>query len=187
MAHDEIATAYELLRALEADYQQRSAGLPQQRAIKKPWTGIGFRIAETNLVAAVDDVREILHFPRLTAIPGTKSWVRGMANVRGTLVPIIDLKQYLGHPPVEIHARTRVLVVHHDDLWVGLMVDSIAGLKHFHEDHARALAGELSPALTGYLKGAYAAPAPGSNEELNWYVFSFKELVGNPEFARIAA
>jgi twitching motility protein PilI len=88
---------------------------------------------------------------------------------------------------VEIHTRSRVLVVRNDDLWVGLLVDSIAGLKHFHEDHARAPAGELSPALRGYLKGAYAAPTLDSKDELNWYVFSFKDLVGNPEFVRIAA
>jgi twitching motility protein PilI len=172
---------FELLRTLEETYQRSAAGLPQQREIKKPWTGIGFRIGDMNLVAGVDDVHEILYYPRLTVIPGTKGWVRGMANVRGTLMPIIDLKQYLGQPPVTIHARSRVLVVQSGDLCAGLLVDDVSGLKHFHEDHARKLGGAAQEALRQYLKGAY------QQQDVDWYVFSFKELVGNPDFVRIAA
>lgn len=181
MTRSEHSHPFELLRALEDTYQRGAAGLPQQREIKKPWTGIGFRIGDFNLVAAVDDVHEILYFPRLTVIPGTKGWVRGMANVRGTLMPIIDLKQYLGQPPVTIHARSRVLVVQRDDLCAGLLVDSVSGLKHFHEDHARKFSGAPLSALKQYLKGAY------QQQDVDWYVFSFRELVGNPEFVRIAA
>ncbi len=172
---------FELLRALEEKYQGSAAGLPQQREIKKPWTGIGFRIGDVNLVAGVDDVHEILYYPRLTVIPGTKGWVRGMANVRGTLLPIIDLKQFLGQPPVTIHARSRVLVVQYGELSAGLLVDQVAGLKHFHEDHVRKMNGAAYEALTQYLKGAY------QQQDVDWYVFSFRELVENPDFIRIAA
>lgn len=172
---------YDLLRDLERRYQRDASGLPQQREIRKPWTGIGFNVGGTNFVAPVGDVREILYYPRLTQIPGTKSWVRGMANVRGTLIPIIDLKHYLGHPPVEIHARSRVLVIQNGELWAGLLVDSVSGLKHFHEDHARTLSVDALPGLKSYLKGQYQFG------DIDWYVFSFRELVENPEFIRIAA
>lgn len=174
-------SAFELLRDLEAVYQQRAAGLPQQRAIKKPWTGIGFRIGDLNMVAAVGDVREILYYPRLTLIPGAKGWVRGVANIRGTLMPIIDLKHYLGQPPVDIHARSRVLVIHYDELWAGLLVDDVAGLKHFQEDDVSAVSGDVQSALKDFLKGAYV------HKGAHWHIFSFKELAENPEFIRIAA
>lgn len=172
---------FELLRALEATYQQRAAGLPQQRALKKPWTGIGFRIGALNLVAAVDDVREILYYPPISLIPGAKGWVRGVANIRGTLVPIVDLKHYLGQPPVDIHARSRVLVIHYDELWAGLLVDDVSGLKHFQEDNTSEVSDEARLALKSFLKGAYA------HQDACWHIFSFKELAETPEFIRIAA
>lgn len=172
---------FDLLREVESVCQQRAAGLPQQRAITKPWTGIGFRIGDVNLVAAVDDVREILYYPRLAVVPGAKGWVRGVANIRGTLMPIIDLKHYLGQAPVDIHARSRVLIIHYDELWAGILVDDVAGLKHFQQDSSRSVADELQSALKNYLTGAY------QHQNTDWYVFSFKDLAENPEFMRIAA
>lgn len=172
---------FDVLRELESVFQQHAAGLPQQRAIVKPWTGIGFRIGDINLVAAVDDVREILYYPRLAVVPGAKSWVRGVANIRGTLMPIIDLKHYLGQAPVDINARSRVLIIHYDELWAGLLVDDVAGLKHFQQDNSRSIAAGTNTTLKNYLTGAY------QHQNTNWFVFNFKGLAENPEFVRIAA
>jgi len=181
MNPSEQRAPFDVLRELESVCQQRAAGLPQQRAITKPWTGIAFRIGDVNLVAAVDDVREILYYPRLAVVPGAKGWVRGVANIRGTLMPIIDLKHYLGQTPVDINSRSRVLIIHYDELWAGLLVDDVAGLKHFQQDSSRAVAAELQSALKSYLTGAY------QHQNTDWYVFSFKDLAENPEFVRIAA
>ena len=181
MGPSEQLAPFDVLRELESMCQQRAAGLPQQRAITKPWTGIGFRIGDVNLVAAVDDVREILYYPRLAAVPGAKGWVRGVANIRGTLMPIIDLKHYLGQAPVDINARSRVLIIHYDELWAGLLVDDVSGLKHFQQDNGRSVTAEMQAALKSYLIGAY------QHQNTDWYVFSFKDLAGNPEFMRIAA
>ena len=181
MSPSEQLAPFDLLREFESAYQQRAAGLPQQRAVTKPWTGIGFRIGDINLVAAVDDVREILYYPRLAVVPGAKGWVRGVANIRGTLMPIIDLKHYLGQAPVDINPRSRVLIIHYDELWAGLLVDGVAGLKHFQEDNSRSIAGEMQAALKNYLIGAY------QHQNMDWYVFSFKDLAETPEFVRIAA
>ncbi len=181
MNPSEQLAPFDVLRELASVCQQRAAGLPQQRAITKPWTGIGFRIGDVNLVAAVDDVREILYYPRLAVVPGAKGWVRGVANIRGTLMPIIDLKQYLGQAPVDINARSRVLIIHYDELWAGLLVDDVAGLKHFQQDNSRSIAGEIQSAMKSYLVGAY------QHQNTDWYVFSFKDLAENPEFMRIAA
>ncbi|MBI3774824.1 MAG: purine-binding chemotaxis protein CheW [Gammaproteobacteria bacterium] len=181
MSPAEQLAPFDVLRQLESLCQQGAAGLPQQRAITKPWTGIGFRIGNVNLVAAVDDVREILYYPRLAVVPGAKGWVRGVANIRGTLMPIIDLKHYLGQTPVDINARSRVLIIHYDELWAGLLVDAVAGLKHFQQDTSRSVAAEMQAALKSYLVGAY------QHQNTDWYVFSFKDLAESPEFVRIAA
>ena len=51
---------------------------------------------ETFLVAR-EETREVLGYPAaITRIPGAKSWVKGLANVRGQLLPMLDLRQFLG-------------------------------------------------------------------------------------------
>ena len=81
----------ELLLELETRAQSHAAALPQKIDIKKTWQGLGFRIGSINLIVPLEQVSEILTEVQLTEIPGVKSWVKGIANVRGNLLPIIDL------------------------------------------------------------------------------------------------
>jgi len=90
---------------------------------------------------AIDDVREILEVGRLTALPRTPDFVRGVMNLRGAVVPVIDLVARLGQPPAQIGRRSCVVVVesNHDaegedgdsddgdgeNLVVGLLVDAV--------------------------------------------------------------
>ncbi|GCL63648.1 chemotaxis protein CheW [Pseudaquabacterium pictum] len=71
------------------------------------------RMAVGNDAVAVPiaDVREILEVGRLTALPRTPAFVRGVMNLRGAVVPVIDLVARLGHPPAEIGRRSCVVVV----------------------------------------------------------------------------
>ena len=90
----------QLLQEIEQQCKNTAKGLPQRVDVKESWSGIGFRIGEINLVAPLKQVNEILHVPRLTAVPGTQRWVKGVANIRGTLLPIIDLQGFLHDKPL---------------------------------------------------------------------------------------
>ena len=60
---------------------------------------------ETYLVAR-EETREVLTYPsQLTRVPGAKTWVKGLANVRGALLPVIDLRQFLGSGATPTHAQ----------------------------------------------------------------------------------
>ncbi|NOX42932.1 MAG: purine-binding chemotaxis protein CheW [Gammaproteobacteria bacterium] len=167
---------------LEIEHRSKASavGLPQQAEVKRPWSGIGFKIGDLQMVSAVGDVKEILHFPRVTTIPGTKSWVKGMANVRGNLIPIIDLNGYLGKKLTNLNTNSRVLIINNADLWAGLLVDQVLGLKHFFDDEQTAQKPELDEALDPYLPSGY------QKDNDNWYVFSMKTLAENPEFYQVS-
>jgi len=95
------------------------------------------------LAVPIDDVREILEVGRMTSLPRTPDFVRGVMNLRGAVVPVIDLAARVGQPPISIGRRSCVVVVetdpnHHaegqedaaDDevggpLVVGLLVDAV--------------------------------------------------------------
>jgi len=177
---DSNQSPFDLLLDLEARSKAGATGLPQQVEIRKPWSGIGFRIGEIQLVSAVGDVNEILHFPQLTSIPGTKSWVIGMANIRGTLIPIIDLNGYLGKKLTIINSKSRVLIIHNSDLRAGLLVDQVMGLRHFYDNEKTQQKPAVDKALNRYLSVEYL------KDNGNWYVFSMKMLAENPEFLQVS-
>jgi purine-binding chemotaxis protein CheW len=64
-----------------------------------------------DLAVAIEDVREILEVGRLTALPRTPDFVRGVMNLRGAVVPVIDLAARVGQPAIQIGRRSCVVVV----------------------------------------------------------------------------
>ena len=80
------------------DYEQRSlrhvAGIPEQIDAPGSWRGIGFRLGNRVMVSSIAEVNEILSFPALTTVPGTRDWLLGVANVRD-FVNIRTLPRYV--------------------------------------------------------------------------------------------
>ncbi len=170
----------ELLRAIELRSLESSRGLPQQEDIKGTSLVIGFLVAGKKMVTPVDEVTELLTYPAMSRIPGTKSWVRGIANVRGNLLPIMDLKDYLMREPTELNINSRVLVVNHNGIFAGLLVDEVLGLKHFQdEDYSHKLP-DVDNFLKSYMTGAY------NQDSEEWGIFSMHALAKSPLFLQVA-
>ena len=68
-------------------------------------------VGDQDLAVPIDAVREILEVGRLTALPRTPDFVRGVMNLRGAVVPVIDLAARVGQPPITIGRRSCVVVV----------------------------------------------------------------------------
>ncbi|VAX12152.1 hypothetical protein MNBD_GAMMA24-1987 [hydrothermal vent metagenome] len=178
---DSGTKVFALLREIESRSRQKALGLPQQLEIRHTETGIGFLLQDMTLVVATNEISEILPYPLLTKIPGTLSWMKGVANIRGTLIPIIDLLGFVKQEPAQLNRKSRVLVMRHGDLISGLLVTEVLGLRHFFEQEKTA---DLPPApvrLQGLLDGAY------QQGEQHWGIFSTRRLVDMPEFINVAA
>src|SRR3546814_12949740 len=85
-------TAFELLLQIDRRCRLLGADLPSPPTHGDSWSGIGFRLGEHWYVAPMGEVSEVLHEPRYTHLPGVKPWVRGVANLRGRLLPLMDLR-----------------------------------------------------------------------------------------------
>jgi purine-binding chemotaxis protein CheW len=68
-------------------------------------------VGEETLAVPIDDVREILQVTRLTPLPRTPAFVRGVMNLRGSVVPVIDLGVRLGQDATELGRRSCIVVV----------------------------------------------------------------------------
>ena len=170
----------QLLFEIEQQGKATAKGLPQQVNIKETWSGIGFRIGDINLVAPLNQVSEILHYPNLTSVPGTRSWVRGVANVRGTLLPVMDLNGYLGKKASAITQKTRILVTKYEDMTVGIVVDEVVGLKHFSDEDKVSAVRKFDESVRNYIQGAFR------QNEVETLVFNMHALAMHPQFFQVA-
>ncbi len=170
-----------LLRDVEARSRRNALGLPQQTEIRRFWEGVLFSVSGVRLVAALADLAEILNYPTaVTPVPGTQAWVRGIANVRGSLLPIVDLQQFLGGRPSVTDRRSRVLVIRHEATSVGLLVGEVFGMRHFSEE------GRSEPPYFDGKLGTLIDAAFEHDME-TWPVFSVQELTADTEFQVAAA
>ncbi len=170
-----------LLQEIERRSKVHAFELPQQLDVRTTWDGVGFRLGNTQLVAAVDEVKEILPLPRITAVFGAQRWVKGVANIRGTLLPVMDLQGFMQGSVTLPGRRSRILVVRHKGISAGLLVDEVLGLKHFYEEEFGTDGGDSDPAYARYLRGVYRQDGE------SWPVFSMAALVDSPEFMQVAA
>ena len=96
------------------------------------WVGVGFRIGEEHFVASREQVREVLMLPEsVTRVPGAKRWLLGIANLRGHLLPLIDVKLLLGGGRTTLRRGTRVISVNHREVPAGVIVDEVHGFRRF--------------------------------------------------------
>lgn len=83
-----------------------------------------FGLGNDRFAVDVGQVREVLRTPPLTRLPGAPEYVRGVANLRGEVVPVVDLRVKLGEPEGD-HDDTRVVVCELDGEAIGIEVDEV--------------------------------------------------------------
>ncbi len=169
-----------ILRELEDQCRSSAAGLPRNTETSAEWSGIAFRIGNDCLVSQLGEVVEILEYPELSRMPLTRPWVSGIANVRGNLLPVIDLGGYLKGEQSTQTSRTRVLVIDYQGLYTGLVVDEVLGIKHFTDDEYTASDPAAADSLQPYLQNGFL------RGDQVWNIFNLHELAQTPAFLQAA-
>ena len=129
-----ITSPFEILKKMDGRFRQNSSGLPVAKTVVDDWIGIGFAISDIPLIAKMDDVSEILPPPETIRVPGVAPWVKGLANIRGNLMPVLDMNGFLYGKPTEIRKESRILIINKLGIVVGLLVDEVYGLRCFKHD-----------------------------------------------------
>ena len=169
---------------LEMERRGRIAAAEQGRdvGVGREWVGVALRMSGEIFLVAREETREVMGMPSaITRVPGARSWVKGLANVRGQLLPILDLRQYLGSGVTQPGRNTRVLVVNHREVPAGLMVDEVLGFRRFADKEFSADVPPTVVRVDRYLAGAFRR-----NNEV-WPVLSLRTLVENPSFLQAAS
>ena len=168
-----------------ADYEQRSlahvAGLPEQLDAPGLWRGVAYRVGSHRLASGFDEVVEIMPLPVVSHVPGSLPWMLGVANVRGTLLPVVDLKQFLEGERTVLHESQRVLVVRQPGGDVAVTIDELYGQRSFVDGQGIDIESVSEGRYAHFIDRAYRI------NEQDWGVFSLDRLARTPEFRQAAA
>ncbi len=172
---------FELLKQLEQRSRAGAGGQPAEQSQEREWVGVALRMGGETFLIAREETREVMGYPaNVTRIPGARSWVKGLANVRGQLVPMIDLRQFLGSGATVTGRNTRVVMVNHREVPAGLIVDEVLGFRRFAEREFNAEPPPTVIRCDSYLAGAFRRAGEV------WPVLSLKTLVESPSFLQAA-
>ncbi len=174
------SSAFQTLAALDGYCRQGGARMIVQKEAVPTVSVVCFSLDGIRYAVPFSDIVELLELPPCTRLPRVQSWVRGVSNVRGRLLPLIDLAAFIGTSLATPPRQQRVLVMDKNGIFVGLQVDEVIGMRHFSVDTFTEDAG-LKEGLAPYVEGGYR------DGDRVWGVFRPELLVGDMRFLSVTA
>ncbi|MBN8234472.1 chemotaxis protein CheW [Halobacillus kuroshimensis] len=111
---------------------------------------IVFQIQDEEYTLPVQTVGSIERMVPITRVPGARSFVKGVINLRGVVTPVIDLRERFGFEPAPETEQTRIITVTIEDMNVGLIVDAANDVLDLQDDLI-----EPPPEVVGTVEAAY--------------------------------
>ena len=113
-----------------------------------------FSIASTHYAVPASFVTELERVPKVTAVPRVPAWIRGVTNLRGDILSVIDMRTFLGLDAMPPHSG-RMLVVRllDEEFSAGLVVDAVERIVAVPPEEIRPPASPLKGPLIAYLSG----------------------------------
>ncbi len=175
-----VTQPFELLREIERRSAHAHSGAGGS-SLPEEWVGIGFRIGEEQFVASRDQVREVLTLPdTMTRVPGARRWMLGIANLRGHLLPLIDIKLLLGSGRTSLRRTARVISVNHREIPAGLIVDEVHGFRRFANQEFTQESPQTVVRCDRFLAGAY------QRGDETWPILNLFDFVESSVFLQAA-
>ncbi|SEF58517.1 chemotaxis protein CheW [Paenibacillus sp. UNC499MF] len=141
---------------------------------------IVFALAHEEYGVEVDKVKTIERMLPMTRVPKTPAFVKGVINLRGVVVPVIDLRSRFGLPETSYSDNTRVIIVVVNDLEVGLIVDSANDVIDLNEDNI-----ENPPEVVGGIKAKYLHGIAKIGEDRLLVLMNLEQVLNRDEIIQL--
>jgi twitching motility protein PilI len=176
----ELATPFEQLLDIERRSALHELSEGRSKAAGAIWSGLGFVVGDFHLLVTLEDVAEVVKVPRLTRVPGAKPWVKGIANLRGTVITAVEFTGFLGLEKRRSTLQRRLLVFSAEGWTSALIVDEIYGMRAFYDGDQTAHCETLTTSLKSYVAEAYRS------DDVVWHVFKPSRLLNDSAFLTTA-
>jgi twitching motility protein PilI len=167
---------FDVLLEIDKRNQELLAGVAESAQSAAGQGRLAVRVGPWNLMFPMDYVAEIVPVPRITRVPGVKSWLLGIANLRGTILSVVDLQQFLGGEVSQVTPNSRLVVVRSGEWEYGLLAQEIVGMRHSSRLKAVPGAAELERNLAPYVSEGF------ESDNQRWWVFDVNRLLNEPLF-----
>lgn len=114
---------------------------------------VAFHLAGEIYALDIAAIHEIILMPEITHIPRTTPDIRGVINLRGKIVPILELRARLGLPQVEQTRNTRIIVVEYSEMTVGMIVDDVVGVVRLPESNVESPSQLITELNNDFIRG----------------------------------
>lgn len=94
-----------------------------------------FKTGDEYYAISIECVNEIIGFQSITSVPETEDYIKGLINLRGKIVPVIDVRVRFKLPPLDYTDRTCIIVIRVKATVVGLLVETIADVVTIEEEN----------------------------------------------------
>ena len=89
---------------------------------------VSFKLGHEEFATSITWVNQIIRYQEITRVPNTPSFVEGVINLRGRVIPVIDLRKRLDLQASQVEMKTRILNIEIDNKLVGFIVDEVTGV-----------------------------------------------------------
>lgn len=141
---------------------------------------VTFHVGTETFALDILKVHEIIRFQQLTRVPNLPSYVEGVLNLRGKVIPVVGLRQRIGLERKEPSATTKIIVASVKDEVLGFMVDSVSEVLRIGADTVEP-APRLSEGGQKYVSGV------GKVNDLLLLILDLDKLLSENENVQVAA
>ncbi|HKS68572.1 MAG TPA: chemotaxis protein CheW [Candidatus Acidoferrales bacterium] len=114
---------------------------------------VGFRIGSETFGLPIAAVREIVRVPEITSVPSVPDYVEGVINLRGRIIPVIDLRKRFGEKSVQSDRKNRIVVVELENRSIGLLVHSASEVLRIPPSEIEAPQNVFQEGESSYVSG----------------------------------
>ena len=112
-----------------------------------------FQIADQEFGVDIHKVSIIEKYMNITRVPSTPDYIRGVVNLRGEIIPVMDLRTKFGLPLREADDDTRIIMLKLNDITLGVIVDSVAEVVGFAEEEMESVTSITNDRTLDYVVG----------------------------------
>jgi purine-binding chemotaxis protein CheW len=118
---------------------------------------LSFKLEEEEFALDISKVREVLDFTKITKVPQTPDFMKGVINLRGSVVPVVDLNKKFGIKDTEKTVNTRIIIgdvnIEGDQIVLGVIADSVHEVMELDPEHIEPAPKIGTRLNTEFLKG----------------------------------
>jgi purine-binding chemotaxis protein CheW len=115
---------------------------------------VSFNLGNEEFGVDIGMVQEIVRMPEITRVPRTPEFVEGVVNLRGKIIPVVDLRKRFRLPVSENTKSTRIIIVTMNGRTVGMIVDGVSEVRRISADSVEPTPDMVASAIdASYLKG----------------------------------